>query len=61
MPAMRLNPAARAGFKGYDDMEAFMSQKEEERKQKEEEAAAEKAAQAAADKKEAVAPAEQNN
>ena len=47
-------------FKGYDDMEAFMSQKEEERKQKEE-AAAEKAAQAAADKKEAVAPAEQNN
>ena len=41
-------------FKGYDDMEAFMSQKEEE-------AAAEKAAQAAADKKEAVAPAEQNN
>ena len=48
-------------FKGYDDMEAFMSQKEEERKQKEEEAAAEKAPQAAADKKEAVAPAEQNN
>lgn len=31
-------------FKGYDDMEAFMSQKEEERKQKEAEAAAEKAA-----------------
>ena len=31
-------------FKGYDDMEAFMSQKEEERKQKESEAAAEKAA-----------------
>ena len=48
-------------FKGYDDMEAFMSQKEEERKQKEEEAAAEKAAQAAADKKEAVASVEQNN
>lgn len=34
-------------FKGYDDMEAFMSQKEEERKQKEAEAAAEKAANAA--------------
>ena len=33
-------------FKGYDDMEAFMSQKEEERKQKEAEAAAEKAANA---------------
>ena len=33
-------------FKGYDDMEAFMSQKEEERKQKEAEAAAEKAATA---------------
>lgn len=48
-------------FKGYDDMEAFMNQKEEERKQKEEEAAAEKAAQAAADKKEAVASVEQNN
>lgn len=47
-------------FKGYDDMEAFMSQKEEERKQKEE-VAAEKAAQAAADKKEAVASVEQNN
>ena len=31
-------------FKGYDSMEAFMSQKEEERKQKEAEAAAEKAA-----------------
>ena len=31
-------------FKGYDDMEAFMSQKEEERKAKEKEAAAEKAA-----------------
>lgn len=31
-------------FKGYDSMEAFMSQKEEERKQKEAGAAAEKAA-----------------
>ena len=50
-----------AKFDGYNDLDQFMNQKEEERKQKEEEAAAEKAAQAAADKKEAVAPAEQNN
>ena len=35
-----------AKFKGYDDLEAFMSQKEEERKQKEAQEAAEKAAQA---------------
>jgi hypothetical protein len=33
-----------AKFKGYDDLEQFMNQKEEERKQKEAEAAAEKAA-----------------
>ena len=31
-------------FKGYDDLDQFMNQKEEERKQKEAEAAAEKAA-----------------
>ena len=37
-------------FKGYDDMEAFMSQKEEERKQKEAAAIAEKVAQTAASK-----------
>ena len=39
-----------AKFKGYDDLEQFMSQKEEERKQREAAAVAEKVAQAAATK-----------
>ena len=39
-----------AKFKGYDDLEQFMSQKEEERKQKEAAAIAEKVAQTAASK-----------